>query len=68
MAAFSKNPDSPAEVFLNEQKVAFQELMAEDYRRWGAPADATEKYSFLPTAVHQKYLPEVQKWIDAYKV
>ena len=42
--------------------------MAEDYRKWGALADAIEKYSLLPTAVHQKYLPEVQKRIDAYKV
>jgi hypothetical protein len=42
--------------------------MAEDYRRWVAPADAIEKFSILTTEVHQKYFLEVQKRIDAYKV
>ena len=59
LTAYTQNPDCSAEVFMQEQKAAFQELMLEDLRKWGAPNEALEKSNLLPVAAQQKYLPEV---------
>ena len=68
IAAYTQNPDCSAEVFEKEQKVAFQELMAKDLRKWGAPDKALEKLNLLPNREQPKYLCEVQNRLEAYCV